>query len=45
MAKKIYEGMSFDALCKKYLTEGADLAALSEEGSALVEGEMDEFDA
>jgi hypothetical protein len=45
MAKKIYEGMSFDALCKKYLTEGADLAALSEEGSAPVEGEMDEFDA
>ena len=45
MAKKIYEGMSFDALCKKYLTEGADLAALSEEGAAPMEEEMDEFDA
>jgi hypothetical protein len=45
MAKKLYEGMSFDALCKKYLKEGADIAALSEEGAAPVEGGVDEFDA
>ena len=45
MAKKLFEGMSFDALCKKYLKEGADIAALSEEGAAPVEGGMDEFDA
>jgi hypothetical protein len=37
--------MSFDALCKKYLKEGADIAALSEEGAAPVEGGVDEFDA
>lgn len=45
MAKKLFEGMSFDALCKKYLKEGADIAALSEEGAAPVEGATDEFDA
>ena len=45
MAKKLFEGMSFDALCKKYLKEGADIAALSEEGAAPMEDEMDEFDA
>jgi hypothetical protein len=45
MAKKLFEGMSFDALCKKYLKEGADIAALSEEGAAPVEGGVDEFDA
>ena len=42
MAKKLFEGMSFDDLCKKYLKEGADIAALSEETP--VEGEVDEFD-
>ena len=45
MAKKLFEGMSFDALCKKYLKEGADIAALSEEGAAPVDGGVDEFDA
>ena len=45
MAKKLFEGMSFDALCKKYLKEGADIAALSEEGAAPVEGGVDQFDA
>ena len=45
MAKKLFEGMSFEALCKKYLKEGADIAALSEEGAAPVEGGVDEFDA
>ena len=45
MAKKLFEGMSFDALCKKYLKEGADIAALSEESAAPVEGGVDEFDA
>lgn len=45
MAKKLFEGMSFDALCKKYLKEGADIAALSEEGAAPIEGGVDEFDA
>lgn len=46
MAKKLFEGMSFDALCKKYLKEGADIAALSEEGAAPeMESEVDEFDA
>ena len=45
MAKKLFEGMSFDALCKKYLNEGADISALSEEGAAPVEGGVDEFDA
>lgn len=45
MAKKLFEGMSFDALCKKYLKEGADITALSEEGAAPVEGGVDEFDA
>lgn len=42
MAKKLFEGMSFDDLCKKYLKEGADIAALSEETP--VEGGVDEFD-
>ena len=45
MAKKLFEGMSFDALCKKYLKEGADIAALSEESAAPMEGGVDEFDA
>ena len=45
MAKKLFEGMSFDALCKKYLKEGADIAALSEEGAAPVEGGVEECDA
>lgn len=45
MAKKLFEGMSFEALCKKYLKEGADIAALSEEGAAPIEGGVDEFDA
>ena len=45
MAKKLFEGMSFDALCKKYLKEGADIAALSDEEVAPVEGGVDEFDA
>ena len=44
MAKKLFEGMSFEALCKKYLKEGADIAALSEEVAAPVEGGVDEFD-
>lgn len=45
MAKKLFEGMSFDDLCKRYLNEGADISALSEEVPA--EGGIDEtgFDA
>jgi hypothetical protein len=56
MAKTIFEGMSFDDLCKRYLKEGADIAALSEETpveggvdetgfDAEMEGEADEFGA
>ena len=41
--KKIYEGMSFDDLCKKYLKEGAEISDLA--ADAPVEGEVDEFDA
>ena len=45
MAKKLFEGISFDDLCKQYLKEGADISALSEEVPA--EGGIDEtgFDA
>lgn len=45
MAKKLFEGMSFDALCKRYLNEGADIAALSSESAAPIEGGVDKFDA
>ena len=43
MAKKVYEGLSFDDLCKKYLTEGAEISDLATD--APVEGGVDEFDA
>ena len=43
MAKKIYEGLSFDDLCKKYLKEGAEISDLAVD--APVEGGVDEFDA
>lgn len=43
MAKKIYEGISFDDLCKKYLKEGAEISDLATD--APVEGGVDEFDA
>ena len=43
MAKKIYEGMSFDDLCKKYLKEGAEISDLAVDAPA--EGGVDEFDA
>jgi hypothetical protein len=45
MAKTIFEGMSFDDLCKRYLKEGAEIADLSTD--APVEGGVDEtgFDA
>lgn len=43
MAKKIYEGLSFDDLCKKYLKEGAEISDLATD--APVEGGVDEFDA
>lgn len=43
MAKKIYEGLSFDDLCKKYLKEGAEISDLATDTP--VEGGVDEFDA
>ena len=43
MAKKIYEGISFDDLCKKYLKEGAEISDLATDTP--VEGGVDEFDA
>lgn len=43
MAKKIYEGLSFDDLCKKYLKEGAEISDLATDAPA--EGGVDEFDA
>lgn len=43
MAKKIYEGMSFDDLCQQYLKEGAEISDLATD--APVEGGVDEFDA
>ena len=43
MAKKIFEGMSFDNLCQKYLKEGAEISDLATD--APVEGGVDEFDA
>ena len=43
MAKKIYEGLSFDDLCKKYLKEGAEISDLAMDTP--VEGGVDEFDA
>ena len=43
MAKKIYEGLSFDDLCKKYLKEGADISDLATDTP--VEGGVDEYDA
>lgn len=43
MAKKIYEGLSFDDLCKKYLKEGAEISDLAMDTPA--EGGVDEFDA
>lgn len=43
MAKKIYEGLSFDDLCKKYLKEGAEISDLAMDAPA--EGGVDEFDA
>lgn len=43
MAKKIYEGLSFDDLCKKYLKEGAEISDLATDVPA--EGGVDEFDA
>lgn len=45
MAKKLFEGMSFDDLCKKYLKEGAEISDLAVDAPA--EGGVDEtgFDA
>jgi len=43
MAKKLFEGISFDDLCKKYLTEGAEISDLATDVPA--EGGVDEFDA
>lgn len=43
MAKKIYEGLSFDDLCKKYLKEGAEISDLAMDTPA--EDGVDEFDA
>ena len=43
MAKKLFEGISFDDLCKKYLNEGAEISDLATD--APVEGGVDEFDA
>lgn len=43
MAKKIYEGMSFDDLCQQYLKEGAEISNLATD--APVEGGVDDFDA
>lgn len=43
MAKKLFEGISFDDLCKKYLNEGAEISDLATD--APVEGGVDKFDA
>ena len=43
MAKKLFEGISFDDLCKKYLNEGAEISDLAVDAPA--EGGVDEFDA
>lgn len=43
MAKKLFEGISFDDLCKEYLNEGAEISNLATD--APVEGGVDEFDA
>ena len=43
MAKKLFEGISFDDLCKKYLNEGAEISDLAMDAPA--EGGVDEFDA
>ena len=43
MAKKLFEGISFDDLCKKYLNEGAEISDLATDVPA--EGGVDEFDA
>lgn len=44
--KKLFEGVSFDALCKRYLKEGADIADLADDEviGATEETEADEFD-
>ena len=45
MAKKtIFEGMSFDDICKRYLKEGADVETLAGDDMA-TEAPVDEFDA
>lgn len=45
MAKKtIFEGMSFDDICKRYLKEGADVEALAGDDMA-ADAPVDEFDA
>lgn len=43
MAKKLFEGISFDDLCKKYLNEGAEISDLAMDAPA--EGGVDKFDA
>lgn len=43
MAKKNYEGLSFDDLCQQYLKEGAEISNLATD--APVEGGVDDFDA
>lgn len=43
MAKKLFEGIGFDDLCKKYLNEGAEISDLAMDAPA--EGGVDEFDA
>lgn len=43
MAKKLFEGISFDDLCKKYLNEGAEISDLAVDAPA--EGGVDAFDA
>lgn len=44
--KKLFEGVSFDALCKRYLKEGAEIADLADDEviGATEETEADEFD-
>ena len=43
MAKKLFEGISFDDLCNKYLKEGAEISDLAMDAPA--EGGVDKFDA
>lgn len=42
--KSLYEGVSFDELCRSYLTEGNDLSALTADTTTTDDIDADEFD-